>query len=55
MTEFFRYNEDAYTNINITLLRLSLVLVIFLEYKLKHTTNHIRTNKKTTNNSTIII
>ncbi|MDU5587288.1 MAG: hypothetical protein E6045_01595 [Finegoldia magna] len=29
MTEFFRYNEDTYTNINITLLRLSLVLVIF--------------------------
>lgn len=36
MTEFFRYNEDTYTNINITLLRLSLVLVIFLAYKLKH-------------------
>lgn len=46
MTEFFRYNEDAYTNINITLLRLSLVLVIFLAYKLKHTTNHLRIDKK---------
>ncbi|MDD6906705.1 MAG: YwaF family protein [Finegoldia magna] len=42
MTEFFRYNEDAYTNINITLLRLSLVLVIFLAYKLKHKTNLLK-------------
>ncbi|MDU5923307.1 MAG: TIGR02206 family membrane protein, partial [Finegoldia magna] len=42
MTEFFRYNEDAYTNINITLLRLSLVLVIFLAYKLKHQTNLLK-------------
>ena len=42
MTEFFRYNEDAYTNINITLLRLSLVLVIFLAYKLKHKTKLLK-------------
>ena len=42
MTEFFRYNEDTYTNINITLLRLSLVLVIFLAYKLKHKTNLLK-------------
>ena len=42
MTEFFRYNEDAYTNINVTLLRLSLVLVIFLAYKLKHKTNLLK-------------
>lgn len=42
MTEFFRYSEDAYTNINITLLRLSLVLVIFLAYKLKHKTNLLK-------------
>ena len=42
MTEFFRYTEDAYTNINITLLRLSLVLVIFLAYKLKHKTKLLK-------------
>jgi len=49
MTEFFRYNEDAYTNINITLLRLSLVLVIFLVYKLKHATNHLRIDNQNHN------
>ena len=42
MTEFFRYTEDAYTNINITLLRLSLVLVIFLAYNLKHKTKLLK-------------
>lgn len=42
MTQFFRYTEDAYTNINITLLRLSLVLVIFLAHKLKHKTNLLK-------------
>ena len=42
MTEFFRYTEDAYTNINITLLRLSLVLVIFLAYKSKHKTKLLK-------------
>ncbi|MDU1214087.1 YwaF family protein [Finegoldia magna] len=42
MTEFFRYTEDAYTNINITLLRLSLVVVIFLAYKSKHKTKLLK-------------
>lgn len=42
MTEFFRYTEDAYTNINITLLRLSLVAVIFLAYKSKHKTKLLK-------------
>nr|WP_304111416.1 hypothetical protein [Finegoldia magna] len=49
MTEFFRYTEDAYTNINITLLRLSLVLVIFLAHKLKHATNHLRIDNQNHN------
>ena len=42
MTEFFRYTEDAYTNINITMIRLALVVVIFLAYKFKHKTKLLK-------------
>lgn len=36
MTQFFRYTEDAYTDINITLLRIMLLIVILLAYKIKN-------------------
>ena len=36
MTQFFRYTEDAYVNINIALLRIMLLTVILLAYKMKN-------------------
>ena len=36
MTQFFRYTEDAYTDINITLLIIILLIVILLAYRIKN-------------------
>ena len=36
MTQFFRYTEDAYVNINIALLRIMLLTVILLAYRVKN-------------------
>lgn len=42
MTQFFRYTEDAYTDINITLLRIMLLIVILLAYRIKHKTKLLK-------------
>ena len=40
MTQFFGYTKDDYININMTLLRIILLTVILVAYRMKENTNY---------------